>query len=781
MSYAVETPSSSGSSDPRLDRSMPMEMLEQIDAVCQTFEEQWQQADDGATVSLDAETFLGDWSGPARRALLRELLAIELEYRRKRGEPVAADALRARFPSDGDVIDLVIGEAALAAAADGAPSFLRDHPRYRIIRRIGSGGMGTVFLAEHSILCRPVAVKVIRPELLSKSAARERFLLEARVAGSLAHPNIVAVHDAEASPEGPFLVMEYVAGTDLARTIREHGPLSVSQACDAVRQAAEGLGAAFEAGLVHRDLSPRNLIRTDDGDVKLLDFGLAILHGPRSLSAGAASDELAGSIEYMAPEQAESPGKSDIRSDIYSLGCVLWFLLTGSAPRRIRSIQQLKAEPAALPPRLAAQRPDAPPALDAVLAKLLAPRPEDRYQTPGDVAAALEPFCIDTNASSAAGTSDAAKSEAGRNGVALPAGSGQRRGLRVAALVLAVAALVGGSVGVWNAARRASPSEQAAMLRKMYREALKLLSQRQEKQARQAIARLESVVAQSPDDANAWATLATAWNLIGDYGWELPGNAFPRAIRAGERAVEIDPELADAHLALAFAWHSYDCDWARAGKAYQEALDLDPELPAAHHWHAWFLAQQGKFAEAREEIEKAQDLAPDDLIIVNNVGKILYYSGKFSEAAEKHRYALSLDPDFRKAHLDLGYALVELDKIDDALDEFDKAAGISEVNSDVAAARVFALARSGQQEEARAELAVLEPTAAEGGLALEMAHIYAALGEADTAFQWLNTAMRLKSPGRAGLLVDPRLKPLRSDPRFEALLRTIGLAPPAKP
>src|SRR5262249_36435798 len=164
---------------------------------------------------------------------------------------------------------------ALAAADVEAPADLADHPRYRLLGVLGVGGMGKVFKAEHRLMARVVALKVIHQHLLAERAAVERFRLEVRAAARLAHPNIVTAHDAEQAGVAHFLVREHGEGETLDRILNRRGPLPVALACDLVRQAALGLQHAHERGMVHRDLKPSNLIVTPAGELKILDFGLA--------------------------------------------------------------------------------------------------------------------------------------------------------------------------------------------------------------------------------------------------------------------------------------------------------------------------------------------------------------------------------------------------------------------------------------------------------------------------------------------------------------------------
>jgi WD40 repeat protein len=271
-----------------------------------------------------------------------------------------------------------------AAEVPSYPEALRDHPRYRLLHVLGSGGMGTVYRAEHRLMNRPVALKVLRQELLTHPAARERFFREVQTVSRLAHPHVVSVYDAEEAGGVCFLVMEYVPGTDLAALVARSGPLPVPRACAYVRQAALGLQHAHERGLVHRDIKPANLMLTPDGTVKVLDFGLS------RLSLGqtdhlTASGILLGTPGFMAPEQAVDPRAADIRSDIYSLGRTLCFLLTGQVgtypPDSVDTVSTAGQRPAQMPAALA-----------PVLERMLAREPERRYQTPAQVAAALEPF-----------------------------------------------------------------------------------------------------------------------------------------------------------------------------------------------------------------------------------------------------------------------------------------------------------------------------------------------------------------------------------------------------
>jgi serine/threonine protein kinase len=291
------------------------------------------------------------------------------------------------------------------------PEALVEQSRYRLLRWLGSGGMGSVYLAEHQVMERRVALKVIRRDLTNNPRLVERFHREVRAAGRLSHPNIVAAFDAERAGATHYLVMEYVEGTDLARLVKEKGPLAVPLACDCVRQAALGLQHAHERGMVHRDIKPQNLMLTTLGQIKILDFGLARFASEvvpnvalaEAENEGAATAELGlsvtksglvlGTADYIAPEQADDSNKADHRADIYSLGCSLYFILAGAPPFPDANLKEkLRSHALRQPPALSLVRTDLPPGLEAVVAKMMAKDPAARFQTPAEVAAVIAPF-----------------------------------------------------------------------------------------------------------------------------------------------------------------------------------------------------------------------------------------------------------------------------------------------------------------------------------------------------------------------------------------------------
>ncbi len=269
---------------------------------------------------------------------------------------------------------------------------------YVLLERLGEGGMGAVFKARHSLMNRLVAIKVIRKERLGAPDAVRRFYREVQAVGQLSHPNIVIAYDAAQVGDTHLFAMEYVEGMDLAKLVRQKGMLPVGEACEYIRQAALGLQHAHEHGLVHRDIKPANLLVTARGGmVKVLDMGLARLQegGDDERTQLTQEGSVMGTPDFIAPEQAMDSHKVDIRSDIYSLGCSLYFLLSRRVPFPGDTLtQKLIKHQLHEPPPIEQFRPDLPPALVAVVRKMMAKRPADRYQTPAEAAGALAPFCL---------------------------------------------------------------------------------------------------------------------------------------------------------------------------------------------------------------------------------------------------------------------------------------------------------------------------------------------------------------------------------------------------
>jgi serine/threonine protein kinase len=286
--------------------------------------------------------------------------------------------------------DESIGETDL----EHIPSELRQHHRYEVIRLLADGGMGSVYLARHRIIGNMVALKTIKPELMTDRDTVDRFLREARIAGRLDHKNIARVLDAEHLGDGLFIAMEYVPGKTLAQLVAASGPFYFSDACDCICQAALGIEHATSQGVVHRDIKPQNLMLiSSTSTVRILDFGLGRMVDERRSRAGLTKEgDMLGTPHYMAPEQARDPRSADVRSDIYSLGCTFYFLLAGRPPFEGQSVLELlNKHEFDSPPPITSLRGDIPRDVGELLSRMLAKHPNDRPQSPKEVLAALLP------------------------------------------------------------------------------------------------------------------------------------------------------------------------------------------------------------------------------------------------------------------------------------------------------------------------------------------------------------------------------------------------------
>lgn len=266
--------------------------------------------------------------------------------------------------------------------------------RYELVRELGAGGMGAVYLANHSVMGRQVAIKVIRHDLVVDEEAVARFHQEVRAAAKLSHRNIVTAHDADEIEGNHFLVTEFVDGETLAQTVARRGPLSVMRSCNYILQAARGLAHAHDQGMIHRDIKPHNLMKTNRGVVKILDFGLARLNGPgQSRSELTTSGIVMGTADYIAPEQARDARTVDGRSDLYSLGCTLFFLLAGRPPYDCEGyVETIVAHCTETFPDISELRNDVPPEIVEVISRLTARDPEQRYASAKELVEGLLPF-----------------------------------------------------------------------------------------------------------------------------------------------------------------------------------------------------------------------------------------------------------------------------------------------------------------------------------------------------------------------------------------------------
>lgn len=263
--------------------------------------------------------------------------------------------------------------------------------KYRLLKHLGTGGMSSVYLGEHTLMNRKVAIKVLPRRRVHDASYLARFHLEAEAAARLDHPNIVRAFDVDNEDDTHYIVMEFVPGSDLQQVVRERGALPFEAAADYIAQAADGLQHAHDKGIVHRDIKPANLLLDDRGLVKILDMGLARLKREEESSIPITpEDNVLGTADYLSPEQAENSETVDHRADIYSLGCSLYFLIAGNPPFPDGSMaQRIAKHKDVMPAKLRKLRPNCPESLEQMCEKMLAKNPDDRYAQASDIAGEL--------------------------------------------------------------------------------------------------------------------------------------------------------------------------------------------------------------------------------------------------------------------------------------------------------------------------------------------------------------------------------------------------------
>jgi hypothetical protein len=382
-----------------------------LDEVCDRFEAAWKAADTPAARPR-IEDYLADVPAPQRPALLRELILLETDYRRLAGDRPRPEDFLARFPeldatwlagafvpatnpaaaqADGTSVwvptDQTLPPPGHGTGSEAAPATVGG---YRIVRRLGGGGMGTVYEAEEAASGRRVALKFLAPELADSPDAIARFRAEGRLASGIAHPRCVFVLAADEEAGRPYIVMELMPGDTLADLVARQGPLPPAQAVACILDVLDGLLEAHRIGVLHRDVKPSNCFLTSEGRVKVGDFGLA-----KSLGRGAhltRTGTFLGTPLYASPEQIKGQ-PVDPRTDVYSLAATLYFLLAGKAPFEggdaLAVMAQVVSDP---PPPLRDQRPDAPPGLERVLLRGLERDRDRRPQSLEEFRTALLPF-----------------------------------------------------------------------------------------------------------------------------------------------------------------------------------------------------------------------------------------------------------------------------------------------------------------------------------------------------------------------------------------------------
>ncbi|MEM6690344.1 MAG: serine/threonine-protein kinase [Planctomycetota bacterium] len=316
-------------------KTLPISVLEQIDDCCADFEKAWQSGHPPAIESVALDTF----GEEAKAVLLAELIVLEADYRKRRGESPSQEEYLKRFPEQREIVHEVFAEAAPKTGPVSAPTLSRVSelfPSLQILELLGAGGMGAVYKAKQPGLDRTVALKILPDSFAQDPKFSLRFTREARTLAKLNHTNIVSVYEFGQVDETFFFLMEYVDGPTLRQVVRS-GDLKSEEALKIVPHLCDALQYAHDNGVIHRDIKPENILLTKDGTVKIVDFGLSRILGSgdeasRQEDRLTATHQVMGTPRYMAPEQFEGTHKVDHRADIYSLGVVFYELLTGELP-----------------------------------------------------------------------------------------------------------------------------------------------------------------------------------------------------------------------------------------------------------------------------------------------------------------------------------------------------------------------------------------------------------------------------------------------------------------
>jgi eukaryotic-like serine/threonine-protein kinase len=739
---------------------------------------------------------------------------------------------------------------------------------YKIVEKLGGGGMGVVYRAVDLHLNRDVAIKVLKSGRLTDPSMRQRFSLEAHALSRVSHPNVAVIHDFSGDRGIQYIVMEYIPGSTLGDRIRA-GRASEPEVVTLGIQVADGLAAAHQAGVIHRDLKPGNVMLTQEGWAKIVDFGLA-KQLPRSsdpeVGSLTDSDKVVGTVPYMAPEQIR--GACDARTDVYALGAVLYQMATGQRPfpdedlpRLIYAIAYVRPEP------VRSLNPDVSVPLEAVIHRALEKEPDLRYATAKDIGVALKelrdvvrsggsPHALEGARQRihsmavlpldglsqgmdgdffADGITEAIISDLCRlKGLAVISrtsimrykrtektipeiarelgvqavleGTVQRAGDRVRINVRLVRAASQESLWAESYDRRLTDilTLQSDIARSVAREieikvrpgdptfaakspavdseALGLYlrgryqwNRRDLDGLRAAIRCFEGAIAQSPDFALAYAGLADSYTILGNWSIMAPRDVYPRAKAAASKALALDSNLGEAHVALAFAEYLYDWKWDQAEKGFLRAIELNPSYAQGHSWYATFLAAMKRHDEAIAEALRSEKLDPLSPIISAIVAWVHYSARRFQETVERCRRDLEMNP-IPQSYLFMGLALTQLGQYDEAIAAFERGVSISGGLTEMYAGLGFACGLSGRKADARRVLADLDRLSSVRYVPpYSRAIVHVGLGERAEALELLEQACEARNTWLILLGVEPLFDSLRGERRFQEVLDVIGL------
>jgi serine/threonine-protein kinase len=733
--------------------------------------------------------------------------------------------------------------------------------RYTVLRELGRGGMATVYLADDIRHGRQVAIKVLKAEL-GVLLGPDRFAREIRVAAALNHPHILPLYDSGRMPgtgDGGgllFYVMPYVRGGSLRERLTRERRLPVGEAVGIVRQVALALDHAHTHGLVHRDVKPENIL-LHEGEAMVTDFGIALAAATEPRERLTETGLLIGTPDYMSPEQATGERALDARSDVYSLGCVLYELLTGEPPHTGPSARSVIArrltEPA---PRVRRIRPEVPAAIEETLARALAVEPTKRFPTAAAFAEALvgraaapAPRLPSVAVLPFQNLSADAENEFFADGITedVIAQLSKIRSLRVIGrgsvmkfkardqspreigAMLDVGTLLEGSVRragsrvrivsqlidvesdrhLWaetydreltdifaiqsdvalqiaNALEAELSLEERTQLRKeptedveayrLYLQGRHCIQRWTQEGLDQGLRYLEAATERDPNYALAYASIAYAYTDIGvGVAGVLPSDeAFRLAKVAVARAIELDPELAEAHAVLGHLKYACDYDWAGAEAEFKRAIELNPNSGDTFDMYGLLLSSQERYDEAIQAQERAHELDP----LAHRMDIVTTYlrMGRYDDALRRVMRIVEVEPHLALAYLTLGWAYLLKEMPDQGLAVMEKAISLSPDNALYLAQLGQAYGMVGRTDQAREVLRTLEEWSHQRYVSpYHFAYVYTGLGEDERALDWLERAYEERAGGIWGVKGSFLFRSLRANPRFQALLRRMNL------
>jgi len=724
---------------------------------------------------------------------------------------------------------------------------------YKVLEKIGEGGMGVVYRAGDTKLKREVALKFLPRELTKVKEAKQRFIQEAQAAAALDHPNICTVYEIDEIEGQTFISMACIKGQSLKEKMAE-GPLDIANASDIVSQVAEGLKEAHKKGIIHRDIKPANIMITENGQAKIMDFGLAKLEWGVDLTKTAA---VMGTVAYMSPEQAKGE-EVDQRTDIWSWGAMMYEMLTGALPFKSRPYQ------AALysiihddPKPVKSMREEVPEGLARIVEKCLEKNPDKRYENMNALVVDLRSFesqavSTGTNKPSIAvlpfvNMSADPENEYFSDGLAEDlinaltkiedlhvvartssfAFKGEKADIREIGRKLNVENLLEGSVRkVGNRVRITAQLIKVAdgyhlwserydrhmedvfaiqdeITENIMSELMTALDVREEPAEEHRPANLEAYdlylkgryhlnrfaidkaltyykesIDKDPGYAPAFAAVAEAYTLL-SVGFDiLPGkDTMPQAREAARKALELDPDMAEAYVSLGLVSTFYDWNRKDTKRYFRKALELNPNAASAHQWYEFLWTyMEADFDKARSHLERAQELDPLNIMIRLRMGYVFLFAGDLERAERQFKEIVDLEPGYSPGHLSLMNVYGVKGRYEEALRAGEKALELSPpfVAYTGGLGHVYAVA--GKKDKAHAFLADLQERSAKGYVSsFWVAAIYLGLGDFDNAFEWLEKAYEEKDSNLIYVTVVPIFDPVRPDPRYKQLLIKMGL------